>query len=170
MAERTVQFLAQDGAFTKLSAELEKHRSALPTLHTTAELAPLHETLERTAENLDGLTSLLGSLSVADATLRTRILNSISTIFADVNKLRAEARQRRKQLTQGESAAEFSAQFGLFGQSVESALEQAETPERSDELLTGLLAQLEELEGRFAEQEDYLNEIAHKRESVYAAL
>lgn len=169
VAERTVQFLAQADAFAKLTEELAKQRSQLPNLHTTAELAPLHETLDRTARNLDGLNELLGTLAVSDATLRTRILNTISGIFADVNKLRAEARQRRKQLTQGESAAEFSAQFSLFGQSVESALEQAETPERCDDLLTRLLAQLEELEGRFAEQEEYLSEIAHKRESVYAA-
>ena len=170
VAERTVQFLAQDDAFAKINKELVKQRSQLPNLHTTAELTPLHEALDRSARNLDGLTELLGTLAVGDATLRTRILNTISGIYADVNKLRAEARQRRKQLSQGESAAEFAAQFKLFGQSVESALEQAETPERCDDLLTRLLAQLEDLEGRFAEQEDYLTEIAHKRESVYEAL
>ncbi len=170
VAARTVQFLAQDNAFAKVNEELAKQRAQLPSLHTTAELAPLYEALDRTAANLDGLTELLGTLAVGDATMRTRILNTISTIYADVNKLRAEARQRRKQLSQGESAAEFAAQFQLFGQSVESGLEQAETPERCDELLTRLLAQLEDLEGRFAEQEDFLAEIAHKRESVYEAL
>ncbi len=170
VAERTVQFLAQDDAFAKITDDLSKQRNQLPNLQTTAELAPLHEALDRTARNLDGLTELLGTLAVGDATLRTRILDAISGIYADVNKLRAEARQRRKQLSQGESAAEFSAQFKLFGQSVESALEQAETPERCDELLTRLLAQLEDLEGRFADQEDYLTEIAHKRESVYETL
>ncbi|PWF46088.1 DNA repair ATPase [Massilia glaciei] len=170
VAGRTVQFLSQDKAFAKVNEELAKKRAQLPNLHTTAELAPLHEALDRGAKNLDGLSELLGTLAVGDATLRTRILNTISGIYADVNKLRAEARQRRKQLSQGESAAEFAAQFQLFGQSVESALEQAESPERCDELLTRLLTQLEDLEGRFAEQEDYLAQIAHKRESVYEAL
>ncbi len=170
VAERTVQFLAQDDAFAKINADLNRQRAQLPNLHSTAELAPLHEALDRSAHNLDGLTELLGTLAVGDTTLRTRILNTISGIYAEVNKLRAEARQRRKQLSQGESAAEFAAQFQLFGQSVESALEQAETPERCDELLTRLLAQMEDLEGRFAEQEDYLAEIAHKRESVYEAM
>jgi len=169
IADRTVQFLAQDDAFAKVNEELAKQRAQLAVMHTTAELAPLHQALDRSAANLDGLTELLGTLAVGDATLRTRILNTISGIYADVNKLRAEARHRRKQLSQGESAAEFAAQFQLLGQSVESALEQAESPERCDELLTRLLAQLEDLEGKFAEQEDYLTEIAHKRESVYEA-
>ncbi len=170
LAERTVQFLAQDNAFDKSSEELARQRAQLPQLHTTAELAPLNDALDRNAASLDGLTELLGSLSVGDATLRTRILNTISGIYADVNKLRAETRHRRKQLSQGESAAEFAAQIQLFGQSVDSALEQAESPERCEQLLTRLLSQLEELEGKFAEQEDYLAEIALKREAVYEAL
>ncbi|MBI1889725.1 MAG: DNA repair ATPase [Burkholderiales bacterium] len=169
VVDRTVQFLARDDAFAKTNEELRRQRDLLPGIHTTAELVPLNETLDKTATNLNGLTELLGTLAVGDATLRTRILDTISSIFADVNKLRAEARQRRKQLSQSESAAEFAAQFNLFSQSVESALEQSETPERCDELLTRLLAQLEDLEGKFAEQDDYLAEIAQKRESVYEA-
>ncbi|NHZ91082.1 AAA domain-containing protein [Massilia sp. CCM 8733] len=165
----TVTFLARDDAFVRFTEELAKQRAQLPEMHTTAELVPLNDTLDQNAARLDGLTELLGTLAVGDATLRTRILNTISTIYADVNKLRAQARQRRKQLSQGESAAEFAAQFQLFGQSVESALEQSDSPERCDELLTRLLAQLEDLEARFAEQEDYLAEIGHKRESVYEA-
>ncbi|UUZ48616.1 DNA repair ATPase [Massilia sp. B-10] len=150
--------------------ELAAQRAQLDTLHSVAELQPLYQALARNAATLDGLTELLGTLGVGDATLRTRILHTISGRFADVNKLRAQARQRRKQLAQGESAAEFAAQFQLFGQSVDSALEQADAPERCDELLTRLLAQLEELEARFSEQEDYLTEIAIKRESVVEAL
>ncbi|RSZ60880.1 AAA domain-containing protein [Massilia atriviolacea] len=170
VAANTVTFLAREDAFARFTEELARQRAQLPEMHTTAALAPLNDTLDRNAARLDGLTELLGTLAVGDATLRTRILNTISAIYADLNKLRAQARQRRKQLSQGESAAEFAAQFQLFGQSVESALEQCDTPERCDELLTRLLAQLEDLEARFSEQEDYLAEIGHKRESVYEAL
>jgi len=170
VGERTVQFLSQANAFARLEAELVKQREQLPQLGTTAELAPLNEVLDRTARNLDGLNELLGTLAVGDATLRTQILTAISRLYAGVNQLRAEVRQRRKQLSQAESASEFAAQFQLFSQSVESSLEQADTPERCDELLTRLLAQLETLEGQFAEQEDYLAEIAHKREAVYEAM
>lgn len=170
VAAGTVSFLARDDAFARFTEELAQQRAQLPELHTTAALTPLGDMLDQNAARLDGLTELLGTLAVGDATLRTRILNTISGIYADLNKLRAQARQRRKQLSQGESAAEFAAQFQLFGQSVESALEQGDTPERCDELLTRLLAQLEDLEGRFAEQDDYLAEIGNKRESVYEAL
>ena len=84
--------------------------------------------------------------------------------------MRADARERRKALGANEAAAEFGAQFKLFGQAVENALEFADTPEKCDEALTRLLAQLEELEGRFAELDDFLADIAAKRETVYEAL
>ncbi|MDR1063661.1 MAG: AAA family ATPase, partial [Azoarcus sp.] len=73
-------------------------------------------------------------------------------------------------LSSTESAAEFGAQFKLFGQTLENAIELADTPEKCDDALTRLLAQLEELEGRFAEQENYLADIAAKRETVYETL
>ncbi|WP_338846119.1 DNA repair ATPase [Massilia sp. W12] len=167
VAERTVQFLSQEQAFAKISAELARHRLELPKLHTSAQLQTVQTTLEATALNLNGLTELLASLAVSDASLRTRILQSISSIFADVNKLRAEVRQRHQQFSKDEAAGEFAAQFNLFAQAVESALEQADTPERCEELLTRLLSQLEEQEGRFAEQAEFLAEIAAKRETVY---
>ncbi|WP_223165046.1 DUF7902 domain-containing protein [Massilia frigida] len=170
VAANTVTFLARDDAFARFTEELATLRAQLPDMQTTAALGPLGDTLDRDAARLDGLTELLGTLAVGDATVRTRILNTLSGIYADVNKLRAQARQRRKQLAQGESAAEFAAQFQLFGQSVDSALEHSDSPDRCDELLTRLLAQLEDLEARFAEHEDYLAEIGHKRESVYEAL
>ncbi len=165
----TVSFLGRDDAFNKLNTALAAQRTQLPNCLTTAALAPLLAVLDKTAESLGSLTNLLATLNVADATLRTKILSTISGFFAEVNKLRAQVLQHRKALTQTESAAEFAAQFALLGQSVESALEQAITSEKCDEQLTRLLVQLEELEGRFTEQDSYLSEIAFKRESVYAA-
>lgn len=105
VGERTVQFLAQANAFARLDADLAQQREQLPQLGTTAELAPLNEALDRTARNLDGLNELLGTLAVGDATLRTQILTAISRLYAGVNQLRAEVRQRRKQLAQTESAS-----------------------------------------------------------------
>ena len=91
-------------------------------------------------------------------------------LYADINRLRAEARQRRRTLGAAEQRAEFGAQFKLFSQAMENALELTDTPEKCDEALTRLLAQLEDIEARFAEQEDFLADIAAQREAVYEAL
>ena len=170
VGERAMAFLAEDKAFDAHHEKLEAVAVALPNSATSDEILTVLADLDATAAGLDLLTEQLGNLPGGDAVLRTRILDSISTVYAELNRLRAKARNRRKSLGADEAAAEFGAQFRLFGQAVENALELADTPEKCDDSLTRLLAQLEELEGRFIEQEQFVADIAAKRESVYEAL
>ena len=170
IGERAMQFLAADTAFAGQRQALDKLALTLPSLATSPALGELLATLDEQAAGLDLLTEQLGSLPGGDAVVRTSILDRISLIYADINRMRADARARRKSLGATEARAEFGAQFKLFGQAVENALEFADTPEKCDDALTRLLAQLEEIEGRFAEQEDFLADIAEKRENVYEAL
>ncbi|MBN8757574.1 MULTISPECIES: DNA repair ATPase [Variovorax] len=170
IGERAMQFLAADTAFAGQRQALDKLALELPNLATSPALGQLLATLDEQAAGLDLLTEQLGSLPGGDAVIRTSILDRISLIYADINRMRADARARRKSLGATEARAEFGAQFKLFSQAVENALEFADTPEKCDDALTRLLAQLEEIEGRFAEQEDFLRDIAEKRENVYEAL
>ncbi|WP_445287930.1 DNA repair ATPase [Variovorax atrisoli] len=170
IGERAMQFLAADSAFAGQRQALDKLATELPNLGTSPALGQLLATLDEQAAGLDLLTEQLGSLPGGDAVIRTSILDRISLIYADINRMRADARARRKSLGVTEARAEFGAQFKLFGQAVENALEFADTPEKCEDALTRLLAQLEEIEGRFAEQDEFLGDIAEKRESVYEAL
>ncbi|WP_137937444.1 DNA repair ATPase [Chitinivorax sp. B] len=169
IADKTIRFLAQDTAFDSYRNELAKTATQLPTVEKTVDLAPILAQLDQVAHGLDLLTELLGTLAAGDATLRTRILDAISGVYAEVNRLRAEARKLKKQLAETESAAEFGAQFKLFGQSIANALDLADSPEKCDEAMTRLLTQLEELEGQFGEQDAFIADIAIKREAVYEA-
>lgn len=170
VGERALQFLAEPQAFDAQRQLLDQLTAQLPAAHTSPALGRVLDTLDEQAAGLDLLTEQLGSLPGGDAVIRTAILDRISLLYADINRLRADVRVRRKSLGATELKAEFGAQFKLFGQAVENALEFADTPEKCDEALTRLLAQLEELEGRFAEQDDFLSDIATKREAVYEAL
>ena len=170
VGERALQFLADEKAFDGHQKELARLAGELPQAGTTSLLAQVLETLDGLAAGIDVLTEQLGNLPGGDAVVRTTILDRISLLYTEINRLRAEARNRRKTLGSSEAAAEFGAQFKLFGQAVDNALEFADTPEKCDDTLTRLLAQLEELEGRFAEQEGFLADIADKREAVVEAL
>ncbi len=170
IGERALQFLAEAQAFDSYRQKLDQVAAQIPGAGTSTVLAQLLESLDAAAAGLDLLTEQLGNLPGGDAVMRTAILDRISALYGDLNRLRAETRNRKKTLGSAESSAEFGAQFKLFGQSVENALEFADTPEKCDDALTRLLAQLEELEGRFAEQDEFLADIAAKRESLYEAL
>jgi MoxR-like ATPase len=170
VGERAMQFLADDQAFASHQQALTALASDLAKATTSPGLQTALDALDHTAAGLDLLTEQLGGLPGGDAVVRTAILDRISALYTDINRLRADARNRKKSLGAQESAAEFGAQFKLFGQAVENALDFADTPEKCDDALTRLLAQLEELEGRFADQEQFLNDISLKREAVYEAL
>ena len=170
VGERALVFLSDDKAFDGQQKALTQIAAELPGAATATHIGELLSALDEQAGGLDLLSEQLGSLPGGDAVQRTAILDRIALLYADINRLRADARQRRRSLGAAEQRAEFGAQFKLFGQAVENALELADTPEKCDEALTHLLAQLEEIEARFAEQEDFLEDIAAKRESVYEAL
>ena len=125
--------------------------------------------MDELAAELDLLTDILGSLAVDDATKRTTILESISALFARLNAAKAKARARSNELGSGEARAEFAAQFTLFSQSITNALAQASTPERCDEQLARLTINLDELEGRFGEYDEFLADIVIKREEMQDA-
>lgn len=170
VGHKAMLFLADDRAFDGHRQALVVATQALAQAHTSPALGHLLTTLDEQAAGLDVLTEQLGGLPGGDAVVRTTILDRISSLYGDINRLRAQARTRRKTLGSSEAAAEFGAQFKLFGQAVENALEFADTPDKCDEALTRLLAQLEELEGRFAEHEAFIADVALKREAVVDAM
>ncbi len=172
LAEKTVLFLSGEEALSSYEGVLADVSERLNTSETNSELKPVLEQIDETAQGLDLLTELLGTLDVADATVRTQIIDDISTIYASLNQSKAKLNHKRKNLGSAEAVAQFGAQFRLFGQSIANALSIANTPEKSDEQMAKLLVQLEELESQFADPEtgggdQFLSDIISKREEIY---
>ena len=99
----------------------------------------------------------------------TRIIDNISGIYAQFNKIKASLKKKRKELLNVEGKAEFNAQLKLIDQGVVNFLDICDTPEKCDEYLTKLMVQLEELEGKFSEFDEFIEKITIKREEVYDA-
>ncbi len=167
LSHKTIRFLSGENAFNQYIQRISELQLFIPTIETVNELTPVLDELEKMGAGLDLLTEMLGTLKVDDATVRTFILESISEVYGKLNQTKAFARNHHKNLGSAESVAEFAAQFTLFSQSITNALSLSITPERSDEQLTRLLAQLEELESRFSEHDEFLSDILTKREQVY---
>lgn len=162
----TGAFLAGDKALAPMSERLKTLDAQTQAATTAAQLAEPAAQMQAMSADLDMLSGLMATLKVEDATQRTRVVEAISEIYARLNQAKARADQRRKQLGSAESVAQFGAQFGLFGQSVASALALAQDPEKADEQLSRLLVQLEELESQFGEHENFLGDILAKREEL----
>jgi len=169
LSQLTVEFLLQEDALAPYFAAVEQHEAAIEQVEKRVDVEPIDQALTELGDGLDLLNEVLAALKIEDATQRTRIIENISEVYALLNRTKATLDLKRKSLGSAEARLEFGAQFKLFAQSVTSALGLVDTPEKADEQLTRLLVQLEELESRFSEFDEFLGELASKREDVYEA-
>lgn len=169
VSQAAVQFLLRDDAFGPVMGELADLTARVGQIEKTRELAPLAGKVESLNQGLNVLSEVTSGLAVDDPTVRTTILERIAEAFGQWGRLRATLEARRKTLLRAEGESEFAAQFKLFDQTVTSAVGFAESPESCDEQLSRLMVQMEELESRFSEFDEYLSTLAAKREEVYEA-
>ncbi|MFI6012606.1 DNA repair ATPase [Streptomyces sp. NPDC051243] len=166
---RAVEHLAREDAFAGHQADIERLVADAGAIATVAEAAPVADRLDELSDGLNTVTEVVGGLDIGDATVRTAILERIAEVLGGVNRARATLDGRRRELLDREGRAEFAAEFALLGQAVTGALAVADTPEACDEQLARTLVQVENLEARFAEFDDFLGELADKRDEVHEA-
>ena len=169
VAERALKFFADPKAFASLKEALRAAAVAMEKASSTAQLKPVQEQLDHSAESLDGLTELISSFEQSDPQQRADLLSATGTLYAEVNRLRAGLRAQREQLLEREQGAEFSAQLLVLEQSLASTLTRADSPEAIDEALAKVLSQIEQLETRFADQGQFAAELINRRESTLEA-
>ncbi|MBK1834875.1 DNA repair ATPase [Roseibacillus ishigakijimensis] len=166
---KTVAFLLKEEALSPYREAVTEQGRRIPDLAKVTEADEVAEALDKAGSELELLIEIVGNLKIEDATQTTAIIDGISSIYAELNGVRADLKNKRTDLAKSEGVAQFSAQMKLISQAVVNYLEVCDTPEKCDESLTKLMIQLEELEGRFAEFDDYVEELAGKREEVYEA-
>ncbi|MFJ9084466.1 DNA repair ATPase [Streptomyces sp. NPDC102384] len=166
---RAVTFLARPDAFATHHHTIEELAGQAETLATVAEFTAPQERLYALDEQLRTVTEVVAGLDVADATVRAAVLEHIAEALAGVNRARAVLDTRRRALAEREGRAEFAAEFALLGQSVTGALAAATTPGACDDQLARLLLQLEDLQGRFAESDAFLDDLDTRRTEIHEA-
>lgn len=166
---RAVAHLAREDAFADHHADVEQLVADAEAIETVAGAAPIAVRLDELADGLRTVTEVVAALDIGDATVRTSILERIAEVLGGVNRARATLDGHRGTLLDREGRAEFAAEFALLGQAVTGALAAADSPDACDEQLARMLVQLENLESRFAEFDDFLGELADKRDEVHEA-
>ncbi|MES2598829.1 MAG: DNA repair ATPase [Verrucomicrobiota bacterium] len=169
LSAKCVTFLLKPEALDPYRKQITEQQARVPNLAKVTEAQEVEEALARSSNELEMLTAIVSGLKIQDATETTRIIEGISTLFAQLNQVRSVLRNRRNDLAKSEGAAQFQAQLSLLSQSVLNYLEVATTPEKCDESLTRVLVQIEEMETRFSDFDDYAAELIKKREEVQTA-
>ncbi len=169
ISRRAVTFLLDDKALAPYHEAVAEKEKALADAGKVIEIKALEKEVNQIAEDLELLIEIVSNLEIEDTSQSTRIIENISLIFATINQVKAAIKNKIKSVGKKEAQADFAAQLKLIDQSIINYLDIANTPEKCDEFLNKIAIQLEELEGRFADFDEYITEIIEKREEVYAA-
>jgi hypothetical protein len=169
VSARTVDFLLGEDSLKSYAASIDTQEAALSKIAKVTEADDVATALDQAATELEMLIEIVGGLKIADATQTTAIIERISALYARLNGIRGSLRNKRKDLARGEGEAQFAAQMKLLSQALANYLDLCDTPEKVDESLTRLMVQVEELEGKFAEFDEYIEQIAIRREEIYDA-
>lgn len=169
ISRRATTFLLDDKALEPYHNAINEKQKTLDELKKVIEIKALEEEVNKIAEDLELLIDIVSNLDIEDTSHSTKIIENISLIFATINQVKAAIKNKLKAVGKKEAQADFTAQLKLIDQSIINYIDIANTPEKCDEFLTKVSIQLEELEGKFSDFEEYISEIIEKREEVYSA-
>lgn len=169
LSQKTIDFLLQDDALHSYEARVQEQRQLVEGMQKAFDAKAIEEGNTAISSELELLIDILHSLKIDDATQTTKIVEKISVIFASLNEVRAQLTRKLHSLQSQEATAEFSAQLTLLEQSVTNYLELSSSAEKVEEYYSKILVQLEELESRFSEFDDFALKIADKRDEIIKA-
>ncbi|WP_329133126.1 DNA repair ATPase [Streptomyces sp. NBC_01476] len=167
---RAAACFADERAFDGYRARVAATAAEAAEITTSAAAEPLAAALDEQAAGLTTVTGTAGTLRIADATVRTRILELAADVLGSVNHARAVLDTRRRELFGVESAAEFAAESALLAQDLTGVPAAADSPERCEEELARLLVQVENLTTRFAGAPERVAALDARREEIHHVL
>ncbi len=168
-AASCVRFLLRPEALAPYEERIADFSKKIDKVKKVTEAQEIEEKINQTSQDLEMLTEVVGNLKIEDATQTTEIIENISALFAGINQERARLKKNRQNLSREEAKAEFVVQMKLADQSLTNYLDLSDTPAKCEEFLSKLLIQIEDMESRFGEFDEFFEHINEKREMVVDA-
>ena len=169
VARHCVEFLLGEQALKPYQQQVETMQAGIVGLQKASEAKKVEADVAACGGELELLIDIVSNLKIEDATQRTTIIDNISTIYATLNQVRAGLKRAIRELSSAEGVAEFASQMKLLNQAVINYLDVCDTPEKCEEYLSKVAIQIEELEGTFADFDEFVVQLVEKREEVYNA-
>ncbi|KAF0173858.1 MAG: hypothetical protein FD161_3726 [Limisphaerales bacterium] len=169
LSRACVKFLLQPAALEPYRKQADEQLAGVEKVAKAAEGRQVEQAVAKAGAELEMLIEIVNNLKIEDATETTRIIDGITAVYSTLNQVKAALKKRLQELVAVEGAAQFSSKLKLLSQSAASYLDLCDTPAKCDEYLNRLTVQIEELEGAFADFEEYTVQLAEKRTSLYEA-
>ncbi len=169
LSQDTINFLLREEALKPYEDKVALQKQAVTGVTKVIDAQVIDEAVKAIGVELEMLIGILNSLKIDDTTQTTRIIEKISVIFSSLNEVKADLQRTITSLRSKEATGEFHAQLTLLEQSIVNFLDLSTSPEKCEDCLTKISVQVEELESRFADFDEFVLKIADKRDEVIKA-
>lgn len=167
-SNQCIKFLIGPDGLKPYEDAVDELQTGIEDVNKSQEGKVLAEKMDKTSMDLELLMDIVSNFKIDDPTISTAIIEKISTLFSKVNNAKAKLKTKIEAFTKNEMSIQFNAQIKLLGQAVVNYLEISDSEEKCDTYLNKIMIQLQELEGKFSEFEDYLIVLDEKREEIYS--
>lgn len=168
-SKKCVEFLLKPEGLEPYSIRVGEHSQKILSVSKSSEGKELLKDISQTSSDLELLIDIVSNLKIDDPTQSTRIIESISVIYSQLNQAKAKLKNHMDELAKSEGIDQFHSQMKLLSQAVVNYLDISDSYEKCEEYLNKVIVQIEELEGKFADFEEFIVKLADKREEIYNA-
>tara|TARA_R110002096_G_scaffold276109_2_gene469936 strand:- start:374 stop:5287 length:4914 start_codon:yes stop_codon:yes gene_type:complete len=169
VSQHCVRFLLRSEALNPYREKVSSLQTQVEEVSKVMEAKRLEEEVLKVSGDLEMLIEIVSNLKIEDSTHSTKIIESISSIYAQFNQIISKLRKKRKTLLGKEGQAEFASQMKLINQGLSNYLDISDSPDKCDDYLNKLMVQIEELEAKFVEFDEFLEKTGQKREEIFNA-
>ncbi|MEX1118396.1 MAG: DNA repair ATPase [Terrimicrobiaceae bacterium] len=169
LSEACVTYLLKPEALEPYRVAASGQLAAAESVKKVSDAKTIEAGVSQTSTDLEMLIEIVNSLKIGDATETTRIIDDITAVYTTLNQVRGALKNQLHTLVAAEGAAQFSAQMKLLGQSAASYLDLCDTPAKCEEYLNRISVQIEEMEGAFADFDEFIVQISDRRTELYEA-
>ncbi len=168
-SQKCVEFLLKPEGLKPYIDRVTEHQQKIGGIDKSSVGKELSEDMAKTSLDLEMLIDIVSNFKIEDPTKTTEIIENISSIYSQLNQAKAKLKTRMGELASVEGTAQFNSQMKLLDQAVVNYLDIADTTEKCEEYLSKVMVQIEDLEGKFADFDDYVIKLSEKREELYNA-
>lgn len=166
---KCVEFLLAPEGLIPYKKKVKELQSGIDKVNKSKEGRELEEKMNEVSRDLELLIDIISNFKIEDPTMATEIIEKISSLFSLINNGKARLKNKIEDFTKNEMSTQFYSQVKLLSQSVVNYLDISDTVEKCDEYLNKLMIMIQNLEGRFAEFNEYILQLNEKREEIYNA-
>ena len=169
-SNKCVKFLMEPEGLKIYADKVEEFQVEIEKVSKSMEGKELTARMDETSKELELLIDIVSNFKIEDPTVTTEIIEKISSLFSLLNNGKARVKTRVEELAKREMTTQFNSQMRLLGQAVVNYLELSDTVEKCDLYLNKVMVQIQELEGKFSEFDEYLEQLSEKEKSYIIPL